>query len=83
MRSREKENKLVEEYYKKQEQIDRHKYLLQKQHDDSLKKQHQMEMMKEEIFNNIRKSKDELEKTKIEQVLKKNEQVETKVVKLI
>ena len=39
-----------------------------------------MEVMKEEMFNNIKKSKEALEHTKIEQVIRKSEQVETKVL---
>ncbi len=79
MKSREKDQHKVGDYYTKQEQIEKHKAEIRRQHEEELIKQHKMEALKEVMFNNIRRSREELEKTKLDQVFKKTEQIETKV----
>ncbi len=69
----------LDDYYKKQDQIEKQKSIIRRQHEEELEKHHQMEMLKEEMFTNIKRSKEEMENTKVEQVLKKTQQVETRV----
>jgi len=83
MKKRDSEQYKVDEYYKKQEQIEKHKLIIQKQHEANLAKARETEHLKEEMFNNIRKSKEDMDRTKLEQTLKKSEQVETKVNNIV
>jgi len=53
--------------------------IIQKQHEANLAKARETEHLKDEMFNNIRKSKEDMDRTKLEQTLKKSEEVETRV----
>ncbi len=73
----------VFDYYKKQDHIEKQKQEIEKKNEEHRMKNRTMLNMKEEMFNKVRTAKEDMEQTKLNQLLKKNEQTEMKVNKYI